>query len=116
MAEFLICADCGDPTPRRHPLQTRCKTCHQKKPEQRQRRRRVNRAKYGSRWQRVSRRVRNEVGHCESCNAVESLTTDHIVPLSAGGTNDRDNLRVLCLQCHERVTKAFEDTGQILYA
>ena len=28
------------------------------------------------------------------------LTLDHIIPRAAGGSNDPDNLRVLCWQCH----------------
>lgn len=32
----------------------------------------------------------------------QKLTVDHIVPLAAGGTNDRSNLRVLCDRCNGR--------------
>ncbi len=30
------------------------------------------------------------------------LTGDHIVPLSAGGRNERDNVRVLCRNCNSK--------------
>jgi 5-methylcytosine-specific restriction protein A len=31
---------------------------------------------------------------------------DHVVPLSAGGTDDRSNLRRICRACHNRKTAA----------
>ena len=37
---------------------------------------------------------------CVVCNSREQLTVDHIVPLSAGGTNERSNLRTLCKGCN----------------
>jgi 5-methylcytosine-specific restriction endonuclease McrA len=30
------------------------------------------------------------------------LTVDHIIPQSLGGDNNAGNLRVLCLDCHNR--------------
>ena len=36
------------------------------------------------------------------CGSTERLEVDHIVPLSRGGTNDAENLRVLCSMCHHR--------------
>jgi 5-methylcytosine-specific restriction protein A len=35
-------------------------------------------------------------------HASTDLTVDHVVPLSAGGTHDRANLRVLCRACNSR--------------
>ncbi len=37
---------------------------------------------------------------CVKCGVSADLTLDHIIPLSKGGTNDRDNLRTLCMPCN----------------
>ena len=34
------------------------------------------------------------------------LELDHAVPLSVGGTNDVDNLQLLCHDCHKKKTSA----------
>lgn len=39
---------------------------------------------------------------CAECGATGDLTVDHIVPVSAGGTNDPANLQVLCRPCNSR--------------
>lgn len=55
----------------------------------------------------VPREVRNAVmardGYrCMECQSTQRLTLDHIVPYAKGGTNDLDNLRVLCRSCNGR--------------
>lgn len=37
---------------------------------------------------------------CLECGAMEGLTIDHIVPVSAGGGNEIDNLQTLCMPCN----------------
>lgn len=37
---------------------------------------------------------------CSKCGSIRHLTLDHIVPLSAGGTNKLNNIQVLCWKCH----------------
>ena len=37
---------------------------------------------------------------CQDCGSATDLTIDHIVPLARDGTNDLDNLQVLCLSCN----------------
>lgn len=37
---------------------------------------------------------------CVACGSDNDLHTDHIVPMSVGGTNAPDNLQVLCEQCN----------------
>ena len=43
---------------------------------------------------------------------------DHIQPLSDGGTNERKNLRALCLPCHAEVTRdqRLSVTGDAFYS
>jgi hypothetical protein len=54
---------------------------------------------------KITRKVKQEACYCCSlvdpktgirCNSTYQIQTDHIIPLALGGTNDIDNLRVLC--------------------
>jgi 5-methylcytosine-specific restriction protein A len=62
----------------------------------------------GRKGVRLRERIRREEPLCRACLAAGrvSATTeiDHIVPLAKGGTNDRENLRGLCKDCHRAVT------------
>jgi 5-methylcytosine-specific restriction protein A len=40
---------------------------------------------------------------CRHCSR-PGLDVDHIIPLASGGTNDRNNLQVLCHSCHSSKT------------
>lgn len=42
---------------------------------------------------------------CCNCESTENLSVDHIKPQSEGGTNDWDNLQVLCVLCNSRKFK-----------
>jgi len=44
-------------------------------------------------------------GQCSNCESLDEPTVDHIIPLSKGGGNDLENLRVLCWPCHEWLNK-----------
>lgn len=37
---------------------------------------------------------------CKRCGTTEKITVDHIVALANGGTNDLDNLQLLCRDCN----------------
>lgn len=56
-------------------------------------------------WAARGRRLRPLViardgARCNECGATDSLEIDHIVALARGGTNDIDNLQVLCKPCN----------------
>lgn len=55
----------------------------------------------------VPERVRHEVwrrdeGRCVDCGSRERLEFDHIIPLSAGGSNTARNLELRCEACNRR--------------
>ena len=56
---------------------------------------------YGPEYLRNRRIVLKEEPVCRLCGARPSVTADHIVPVSQGGTHDRANLRGVCKQCHD---------------
>lgn len=57
-------------------------------------------------------RVMARDGHaCVWCGSVERLCIDHVVPLSRGGSNATENLRVLCWDCN--TAKADKLDGEV---
>lgn len=52
-----------------------------------------------SEWGKVLRRHGYK---CAICGNLENLSIDHIVPVSKGGTNTRDNIQPLCKSCNSR--------------
>lgn len=56
--------------------------------------------------QKISKRRRREIYirdhyQCRNCGSKESLTIDHIFPISRGGGNEVENLQLLCASCNE---------------
>lgn len=43
-----------------------------------------------------------KVGKCNKCPDINNLTVHHKNTLSQGGTNEDENLEVLCLKCHRK--------------
>ncbi|MBI0362036.1 HNH endonuclease [Burkholderia oklahomensis] len=42
---------------------------------------------------------------CQRCGiAVRTGEVDHIIPLEQGGTNEDENLHLLCIDCHKKKT------------
>jgi 5-methylcytosine-specific restriction endonuclease McrA len=39
---------------------------------------------------------------CAQCGSIDNITIDHIIPLSKGGDDELDNLRLLCQACNSR--------------
>ena len=76
-------------------------------------------------WGKRSREAKErDAWRCVRCGATECLHTDHIIPLSSGGSNELSNLQTLCEPCHEEKTgrpfefdldksRRFEDVDEI---
>lgn len=62
--------------------------------------------KYGRAWKRIRDKYAAEHPFCERCFErgilVETEEIHHKLPLSEGGTHDRNNLIALCKPCHSR--------------
>ena len=85
---IIQCVDCGDDTVQRHPLSTRCRPCHNNKPERRKQKRKRYREKLDvsiKTWQKIRRAIIERDGCCVSCGSTDNLTVDHIIPLHGGG-------------------------------
>lgn len=39
---------------------------------------------------------------CKQCGCTDQLTIDHVIPLARGGSNELDNLQILCNKCNSR--------------
>ena len=57
---------------------------------------------YDHAWTKLRAQVLRDEPDCQACGAEgqPSDHVDHIRPLSAGGTNERENLQRLCHRCH----------------
>jgi 5-methylcytosine-specific restriction endonuclease McrA len=57
-------------------------------------------------WRAIKERHGNK---CACCGASGSLTMDHVVPLSAGGSHKADNIQPLCRKCNRSKWNKFID-------
>ncbi len=54
---------------------------------------------YGRPWRRIREQVLTEEPFCRLCGA-PSAEVDHLIPRAHGGSDERGNLRALCVACH----------------
>jgi len=68
---------------------------------------------YPSNWDDLRREVLELDGYrCQNCGrSTKRLHIHHIVPLSAGGSNDISNLVCLCEECHSVEHPHLSETG-----
>lgn len=63
--------------------------------------------KYGRAWARIRNRYVREHPFCERCFAEGKMVpveeVHHILPISKGGTHDKNNLMSLCQSCHTKI-------------
>lgn len=61
-------------------------------------------------WLRVRKQRSKEIysrdeHKCKYCGSTNKLEIDHIIPLAMGGSNDLDNLQILCKKCNRKKWK-----------
>lgn len=49
-------------------------------------------------------RLKTQAGACELCGSRRNLDVHHIIPVVYGGTDEEDNLIVVCKHCHGALT------------
>ena len=59
----------------------------------------------GRKWMRLRHVVLVEEPLCMICRRAASVEVDHIIPITKGGTDERDNLQGVCAECHEEKTR-----------
>jgi len=63
----------------------------------------------GRRWMELRHVVLVEEPVCMICGRAPATEVDHIIPISKGGTDHRDNLQGACHECHD--IKTCNDLG-----
>ena len=64
----------------------------------------------GRKWMRIRERIMvRDCGMCQTCRRKGQVSVgtevDHIIALSNSGSNDDDNLEVICVECHDRKSR-----------
>ena len=58
-------------------------------------------------WKIICDQKDNKCQHCFLKGDHKSLSIDHIIPISKGGTNVKENLQPLCLSCNHKKGNRF---------
>lgn len=69
----------------------------------------------GRKLQRLRMDVWRASPACKACERIvgpDQFELDHIKPLHKGGTDDWDNLQVLCIECHKAKTAKENGSSQ----
>ena len=69
---------------------------------------------YGHAWRKRREQVLSEQPVCAMCKRRFAEQVDHIAPLAAGGTHERENLQGLCVECHRLKTARDGTAGRTL--
>jgi 5-methylcytosine-specific restriction protein A len=59
---------------------------------------------YGHQWRKQREQVLRDQPVCAMCKRRLAEQVDHIKPLAAGGSHERENLQGLCVECHRTKT------------
>lgn len=54
------------------------------------------------RRERFRQLVERDGEYCQYCGTTQNLSIDHVMAIANGGTNDLDNLQLLCRSCNSR--------------
>lgn len=107
--QFRICGRCGELYPRPARSTGKCPKCMKEYEREKSRKRRANsptaRARDRAAWQHMRALARQRDGGCVHRHQGEchgDLSVHHIIPLSAGGTDELTNLQTLCRHHHEQ--------------
>ena len=66
---------------------------------------------------KVEKLVKRKNAACTYCGSTEFLTVDHIIPKVKGGTNEYNNLQILCKRCNTiKGSKSDAEARKILLA
>ena len=91
MALTTRCLDCGTRT-----RGSRCPTCTRQRDNWTGRRKIAS----GWKWDEVRTAVHARDRACVRCGSTTRLEVHHRIALARGGTNDLNNLELLCARCH----------------
>ena len=63
----------------------------------------VDRKNRGFSFQKIKKHIVSETGSvCSKCGSLEKIEAHHINPIKNGGDNSRENLILLCHDCHKK--------------